>query len=201
MTNDGLRYSGPPTTRYSYMNAFVVECPKCKQEALVTVENPYWQENGKLTCVNCMHSEKAVDLVRYKAIVKRHCDNCGKAFEAVMPNQKERVPEITIPCPHCGTTRTYKPKLEEYKIGYENNGQATDPVFGLPLWFQADVRGDLFWAYNRDHLNEIKSYVTSKLRERQTTTHTTMVEKLPNFVKDSKNRETIKKVIEKLERK
>jgi len=201
MTDDKLRYSGPPTVRQSYMKEFVVECPKCRREALVTVDSPHWGGNGKLTCRNCMYSEQAVDLIRYKSIVKRHCDNCGKEFETIIPNQKEKAGEITIPCPHCGTTRTYKPKNEKYTNRYETKGQAADPIFGLPLWFQADVRGDLFWAYNRVHLNEIKSYVTSKLRERQTATHTTMVERLPNFIKDSKNRETIVKVIERLERK
>lgn len=148
-----------------------------------------------------MHSENAIDLVRYKLIVKRNCDTCGKEFEIDIPNQKEKAEEITIPCPHCGTTRTYKPKNEEYKVGYPNKGQASDPIFNLPLWFQADIRGDLFWAYNRRHLNDIKTYVAAKLRERQTTTHTTMVEKLPNFIKEAKNRETLVKIIERLERK
>ncbi|MBS1555894.1 MAG: hypothetical protein JSU09_13295 [Bacteroidetes bacterium] len=183
------------------MNRFVVECPKCNGEALITVENPYFKNNGMLICNNCSHTEKADDLIRYKLIVKRNCDNCGKEFDAVIPNQKEKTEQITIPCPHCGITRTYKPKNEQYKIGYKTIGKATDPVFGLPLWFQSDIRGDLFWAYNRDHLNEIKSYVSSKLRERQTTTHTTMVERLPNFIKEAKNRQTIIKAIEKLERK
>lgn len=182
------------------MSEFVVECPKCNGEAWVTVDRPYFQGSGKLTCKNCMHSEKAIDLVRYKSIVKRNCDNCGKEFETIIPNQKEKVDEITIPCPHCGTTRTYKPKNEEYKIGYQIKGRATDPIFNLALWFQADFRGDLFWAYNRDHLSEIKSYVTSKLRERQMATYTTMVERLPNFIKAAKNREALIKVIERLER-
>ena len=201
MADDGLRYSGSPTVLQSYMTEFVVECPKCEREALVTVSNPYSQANGKLACRNCMHAENAADLVRYKSIVKRHCDNCGKEFEKIIPNQKEKVDEITIPCPHCGIMRTYKPKNEEYKIVYQSKGKASDPIFNLSLWFQADVRGDLFWAYNRNHLNEIKSYVISKLRERRTTTHTTMVERLPNFIKDSKNREILVKVIERLERK
>lgn len=201
MKEDNLRYSGPPTVHQSYMSKFIVECPKCKHEAIVTVDSPYWRQNGKLTCSNCMHSEKANDLVRYNSIVKRHCDNCGKKFESIIPNQKQKVDTITIPCPHCGTTRTYEPRNEEYQIGYMTRGQAADPIFGLPLWFQAAFKGDLFWAYNRDHLSEIKSYVSSKLRERQTTTHTTMVERLPNFIKDSKNRDSIIKVIERLERK
>ena len=201
MSDNNLRYSGPPTVRESYMNEFAVECPNCKHEALVTVDRPYWRNHGKLICKNCMHSENAADLVRYKTIVKRHCDNCGKEFESVIPDQKEKVKEITIPCPYCGITRTYQPKNEKYKAGYQSKDGATDPIFNLPLWLQTEVRGNLFWAYNREHLDEIKQYVASKLRERQTTTHTTMVERLPNFIKDAKNRKAIVKAIEKLQRK
>jgi DNA-directed RNA polymerase subunit RPC12/RpoP len=183
------------------MSEFLVECPKCMLPAEVTSEYPFYLDNGKLTCRNCMHSEKAIDLKRYNAIIKRHCDECGNEFETTIPNQKVPVDEVKIPCPHCGTTRIYKPRNEEYRIGYITNGKAVDPIFSLPLWFQADIRGDLFWAYNREHLNEIKAYVSSKLRERQSSTHTTMVERLPGFIKDSKNREIIVKVIERLERK
>jgi DNA-directed RNA polymerase subunit RPC12/RpoP len=168
----------------------------CRKEALVQVDMRRTND-GKLVCNNCMHSETAADLVRYRTIVRRNCDNCGKEFETTVPGQKKKVDEITIACPHCGTVRIYKPKHEEYKLGYDNKGQVSDPIFNLPLWFQANVRGDLFWAYNRDHLSEIKAYVTSKLRE----THTTMVERLPNFIKDAKNRDTLVKVIERLERK
>lgn len=44
-------------------------------------------------------------------------------------------------------------------------------------------------------LPEFKNYVSSKLREGQTTTHTTMVEKLPAFIKEAKHRAAIIKVI------
>jgi hypothetical protein len=74
-------------------------------------------------------------------------------------------------------------------------------LFNLPLWFQIEVRDNLFWAYNRKHPKEIKNYVRSKLRERQTPTHTTMVEKLPALIKEAKNREAILKDIERLEHK
>ncbi|MEP6738507.1 MAG: hypothetical protein ABJA70_23475 [Chryseolinea sp.] len=96
-------------------------------------------------------------------------------------------------------TRTYKPKNEKYRTMYPETGQATDPIFNLPLWLQADVRGNLFWAYNFEHLHEIKDYVSSKLRERQSASFTTMVEKLPHFIKDAKNREAMIKAIERLE--
>lgn len=76
-----------------------------------------------------------------------------------------------------------------------------DPIFHLPLWLQENVRGNLLWAYNRSHLHDVKEYVGAKLRERRTTRYTTMVEKLPTFIKEAKNREAILKAIEKMERK
>ena len=66
-----------------------------------------------------------------------------------------------------------------------------DPIFGFPLWLQTEIRGNLFWAYNREYLLEVKNYVESYLRERQKIPFTTMVEKLPQFLKDSKNRDLI----------
>jgi len=200
-TNSRIRYTGPITIRQSYMTEYLVECPRCKKEALVIVDNPYFQKHGKLTCANCMHTESTKDLVRYKLIVRRNCDRCAKEFEIEIPNQKEKVKEIKIPCPHCGTTRTYKPTNERSIVKYVDTGLPGDPLFNLPLWLQSEMKGNLFWAYNRKHLNDIKTYVASKLRERQTLTHTTMVEKLPTFIKDAKNREALIKIIERLERK
>src|SRR5262245_57460981 len=141
MAESNSRYSGAPTTLYSYMKEFAVECPRCKGEAMVSTDGSFKLDNGRLTCRNCMHSEEESELIRYKSIVKRYCDECGKEFEAIYPSQKEPALRITVPCPHCGTIQDYKPKIEEYKQGYHSPGYAVDPVFNLPLWFQADLRG------------------------------------------------------------
>jgi DNA-directed RNA polymerase subunit RPC12/RpoP len=179
------------------MKEFLVECPKCKSLATVTTNKSDDTSNDKLVCNNCNHIEKADELKRYIAIINRACDNCGQKIEITISNNKEKVEEFTIPCPHCGIVRTYKPRNEAYKLIYKHSG-ICDPIFNLPLWFQADIKGDTFWAYNREHLREIRNYVAAKLRERQTTTHMTMVERLPNFIKVAKNRDTILKVIDKL---
>ncbi len=200
MENESHRYSGPPRIQQSYMGEFSVECPKCAKEAFVTVDSPWFLNDGVLKCFHCMYSQKAGDLIRYNLIVKRNCDNCGKEVKTVIPDQKEKANTITISCPYCGVTRTYEPRNEAYKLVYKNGDKASDPVFRLPLWFQTEIKNNLFWAFNREHLMEIKAYVKARLRERQTTTHTTMVEKLPNFIKDSKNRDAILKAIARLER-
>ena len=201
MQNEGHRYAGPATVRQSYMTEFVVACPRCHKDAVVTVNSAYIPSQGKLTCSNCMFSEHSEDLIRYKMIVKRHCDNCGKHINVEIPNQKVPSKQVTVPCPHCGITRTFEPRNEPYKLVYKAaSGVATDPVFNLPLLLQAEVKGNQFWAYNRRHLNDIKSYVHAKLRERQSEGYTTMVERLPQFIKEAKNREAILKTIEQLER-
>ncbi|AYQ33592.1 hypothetical protein DTQ70_16135 [Runella sp. SP2] len=192
-----LRYSGPATVRRSYMNEFLVHCPKCGHLATVTTSQSYDTSKDKLICQTCNHVEKRNDHTRYKAVVKRNCDNCGQSIDVTIPNNKEKVEELTLPCANCGQVRTYKPRNDAYRLIYNSIG-ACDPIFHLPLWFQIDIKGDTFWAYNRLHLVEIRSYVTAKLRERQTTTHTTMVECLPNFIKAAKNRMIIIKAIDKL---
>jgi endogenous inhibitor of DNA gyrase (YacG/DUF329 family) len=197
MEEKNLRYSGSAKVRYSFMNEFLVECPKCRSLAVVTTNQTFDTSNDKLVCSSCSHIEKADDRIRHEAIVKRSCDNCGKAIDITLPNNKEKVEELTTPCPHCGIVRTYKPKNDQYRLKYDGNG-ACDPIFNLPLWFQTNIKGELFWAYNRAHLNEIRDYVAAKLRERQTSTYTTMVERLPNFTKAAKNREVIIRAIDRM---
>ena len=186
------RYIGPPTVRQSYTKSFLVECPKCQSPAIVA--------DHKLACKKCMHTEEAAALVRFNAAVNRNCDNCGKPIMVLVPNNLKKVKSLDVSCPHCEAKRTYVPVNTDYRLVYSNS-EAGDPVFNLPLWFQSEIKGQLFWAYNREHLTEIRNYVAARLRERQTLTHTTMVERLPDFVKAAKNRATVLRTIDKLLRK
>ncbi|WP_125916809.1 hypothetical protein [Hymenobacter coccineus] len=182
------------------MNEFIVDCPKCQHEAVISADDPYWPKNARLACNHCNHLEKAIDLIFYKVSVRAHCDNCGKGINKIIPHSKEKVDGFAISCAACGATRIYRARNEEYTRSYGKGLDGADPVFGLPLRLQGDVKGNILRAYNRLHLREIKNYVKAKLRERQTTTHTTMVERLPTFITEAKNREVVLKAIEKMER-
>jgi transcription elongation factor Elf1 len=195
------RYIGPATVMQSYKTEFIVECPKCKHESFVTTSSPWFFNDGKLNCSHCSHSEKAADMIRYKVSVKANCDNCGKLINKVIPCSKEKVDSLAVSCLNCGTSRVHRVRNEEYMSTYNPAALGLDPIFHLPLWLQKNVRGNLLWAYNRSHLHDVKEYVGAKLRERRTTRYTTMVEKLPTFIKEAKNREAILKAIEKMERK
>ncbi|WP_138282384.1 hypothetical protein [Dyadobacter sediminis] len=179
------------------MDEYIVECPKCKQAAFVRTDKPYQFKSGKLTCYNCHLVEKAIDRIRYNAVIKRTCPYCENTLEQCVPDNKQKSSSIIVHCPHCKLIRAFEPDNEEYILKYNDSG-LNDPIFGLPLWLQCEVKGNVFWALNKRHLNEISDYVSSTLRERLTTDYTTMVEKLPNFLKDRKNRTAILKAVGKL---
>jgi DNA-directed RNA polymerase subunit RPC12/RpoP len=195
------RYNGAATVIHSYKTEFIVECPRCKHAAFITASNPWFLNDGKLNCSHCSYCEKAVDMIRYKVSVKVYCADCGTLINKVIPHSKEKVNDLAISCSNCGSTEVYRARNDEYIISYNIAGLGLDPIFHLPLWLQENIRGNLLWAYNRSHLHDIKEYVEAKLHERQTTRYTTMVEKLPTFIKEAKNREAILKAIEKMERK
>lgn len=68
------------------------------------------------------------------------------------------------------------------------------------MWLQTEVKGNLFWAYNREHLAEIENFVASDLRKSQPNGHYTksMVAWLPKFIIEAKNREAILKAIRRM---
>jgi hypothetical protein len=191
------RYVGPPTTRYAYAREFWVKCPKCAKAARVIKNDLMGIGDAKLLCHHCNYSEAADERLRYTAMIRRACGHCGEPIEVSVPNNKEKVAELKYSCPNCHVPEVYKPDNVPYRLKYSSQ-RLTDPVFGLPLWFQENVKGDTLWASNKEHLLEIRSYVTARLRERQTTSRTTMVEKLPQFIKAAKNRETVLKAIERM---
>ena len=40
-----------------------------------------------------------------------------------------------------------------------------DPFFRRPLWLQTRCVGQILWAYNEEHVNELSAYVGATLRE------------------------------------
>jgi hypothetical protein len=65
-------------------------------------------------------------------------------------------------CPSCHQTTSLPICWTKHSF----NGEAIDPVFGLPLWLQVRCRGGILWAYNGRHLNELQAYVAATLRVR-----------------------------------
>lgn len=73
--------------------------------------------------------------------------------------------------------------------------------FDAPLWLEASFKNEVFFAYNLAHLNYLEHYISARLREHKDRTHFTLLEKLPKFYHEAKNREALLKIIIKLKQK
>lgn len=121
--------------------------------------------------------------------------------------------EVYVICPNCGFNKTpEKESIRHSNMKNSNNliknivviGGGIDPYFYLPLWLSTNVGENLFWAYNYEHLNFIKGFVSAKLRERnieESMSNKSLGSRLPKWITSHKNRDIILKTIEKLEKK
>lgn len=74
--------------------------------------------------------------------------------------------------------------------------------FDVSLWLQLPFRSkEVFFAYNAAHLAYLEQYIAAGIREHKDRTHFTMLEKLPKFYHDAKNRAPLLKLIRKLKEK
>lgn len=191
-----IRYKGPDTSLASYMERFEVCCPECGKCASVFGPLFDWT-NYVLRCDHCKTVRKAVDTVRYEARIKKNCNHCGSPIAMALYNLTTPLKKQQYRCEVCGIVDEHQPKNIPY-LPSRKNSTPSDPVFGLSLWYQSPIRGKVLWAYNKEHLLTIRDYVAAKLRERNGSVHTSMVEKLPTFISAAKNRQLVLKTIEKL---
>lgn len=101
-----------------------------------------------------------------------------------------------------------KARLVCLECGYNNEvlmlvGKATyimaaNRYFNAELWLKAPFRNELFLAYNLKHLEYLEQYIEAGLREHKDRTGFTLLERLPKFYHDAKNREALLKLIARL---
>jgi hypothetical protein len=126
--------------------------------------------------------------------------------------------EVWVVCPSCAKKATAKVNFEakvarlfctscgcnkETSIAIKNGivETAANHYFQADLWLKATFKNDVFWAYNDKHLEYLERYISATLREHKDRTHFTLLEKLPKFYHEAKNREGLLKIIAKLKSK
>jgi hypothetical protein len=87
-------------------------------------------------------------------------------------------------------------------VGRGPHGPARDPYFHAQRRLQTGTRHGLLWAYNPEHLSEIRRFVAAGLRERapwyDTGQKMTLVARLPAWIKSAKNRDEVLRAIDRL---
>jgi ribosomal protein S27AE len=127
------------------------------------------------------------------------CPKClSKAV--VVPVGEEKV---RASCSECGYTTE---KSSNGRSFYWHGENPTDGYFGFNLWLRTDCIGNSLWAFNKEHLTFLESYVSAKLRERTKDEelgwrNSSLASRLPKWIKSSKNRDALLKAINKLKSK
>jgi len=119
------------------------------------------------------------------------CPGCAKKAIAKR-YAEEKIARLF--CMHCGHNK-------KVSTAFGKNGSiamAANVFFDSGLWLTATFRNEVFWAYNATHLEYLARYIGASLREHKDRTHFTLLEKLPRFYHEAKNRDGLLKVIEKL---
>jgi hypothetical protein len=187
----------------SFSEEIIVLCPNCQKRAMVSTTLgkytvPYPSEySATFSCNNCY---KPLPQAEWKGpinvIVSSPCGKCGSRIEHVVERTSDYKKQLKVKCNVCSDERFYE---TQHELTYANNNQATDPYFGLQLWLQIPIKNNTFWAYNFEHLEYLRQYVSAKLREAASGGKYSLAWKLPKFIKDGKNKERILKAVSKLE--
>lgn len=103
-------------------------------------------------------------------------------------------------CNNCGYNKDITTKSSMFGV-MGNWVVAAHLYFDADLWLKAPFKDDFFFAYNNQHLDYLEKYISAGLREHKDRTHFTLLEKLPKFYHEAKNRESLLKLIHKLKEK
>jgi hypothetical protein len=106
----------------------------------------------------------------------------------------EDIKKARLFCINCGHNK-------EFSTSLGKNGSisgAAHQFFRAELWLKAPFKNDLFYAFNDKHLDYLERYIGANLRENKARQHFTLLEKLPKFYHEAKNREALLKIISKL---
>ena len=121
------------------------------------------------------------------------CPSCTKKAMAKV-NQETKSARLF--CLHCGYNKETTTAIKNGTIEMPAN-----QYFQAELWLQSSFKKDLFWAYNDKHLEYLERYISATIREHKDRVGFTLLEKLPKFYHEAKNRESLLKIIAKLKNK
>ena len=130
----------------------------------------------------------------FQGFINRACGNCGSGICHTTEPIKTPYKSLEITCEVCKAGKEYEIQWYRYR-----NEKATDPYFGFELFLQTNVKDNVLWLYNIEHLTYLREYVEARLREDDTRHKYSMITNLPKWVKASKNRDLIVRKLHKLQ--
>lgn len=124
------------------------------------------------------------------------CPGCSKKAVAKTVIEKKAA---RLQCQNCGYNKEASIESKLKIIG--DTAECLDSAnsfFGAELWLKYPFKNYFFIAYNGEELEYLEQYISANLREHKDRTGFTLLEKLPKFYHEAKNRESLLKIINKL---
>ena len=197
-----MRFNQPAGGTMHFSKKIWVVCPNCNDLGLVETELeayniPFPKDySTKFKCTNCdLKKENSQEWFGYyQGTINQACGFCGSRISFTSEPSKERCESAKVKCETCSREKEYKLKVSRYR-----GDKPTDPFFGLELWLQTNIKSNVLWLYNLDHLKSLREYVEAKLRDDDGRHKYSMISNLPQWVTSAKNRALIVRKLNRLE--
>ena len=192
-----------------YADRVEVHCPRCAHPACVVVATVDGRRQARLVCAGCGLQAQATHCcglygatgdwfgpVRVSG--RRPCGYCGHRW-IVVEAVRERRPPVA-PTRALARCRVCARESEvELEVAPYRGGEARDPHLGAPLRLTEPTRCGLLWAYNPEHLAELRRYVAADQRERSRVAgNASMISRLPTWMKLARHRPMLLKALDRL---
>ena len=157
-----------------------VHCPKCDQAAR--------SDNNGVSCAHCGHrtiQDRSDNLNRWARLAnkKERCSHCAEPLED-MDRPTARIidgkPMVGVRCSHCH-------EVDDYPATSGWSPQSV-PLKRNRLFLVTQVAGETLWVENLTHLEALEDWLGAKVRERGPIRGSTMMARLPRWMKASTNR-------------
>jgi len=173
--------------RIDFFDEFLVVCPKCGGKATTSFEYG-------IRCSSCSFAKRIEERRLYSSsygIASKRCSFCGRNISKHLDKFREN-PIVDIVCHGCKTKNSAEVNW------YIGGAEGTDSIFGCKFLLYDEIKGESFWAFNEKHLDYLEDYVSSDLRERIPNRNSSIPSRIPKWVKNAKNRDTVLKCIQRL---
>ncbi|WP_299190448.1 hypothetical protein [uncultured Aquimarina sp.] len=138
------------------------------------------------------------------------CPNCSS--KATVSSDSSNRINTRFTCLNCGTSKIWNGNANIYYSSQNHSitegvliGFPVDCYFKYPLWFTKQVKNEILFAYNIDHLNFLENYIDDTIRERKQNeygwSNQSLESRLPKWLLLAKNRDLIIKSISELKQK
>lgn len=143
------------------------------------------------------HFDSGASLADYADRIMVVCPKCGgRALVLPKLDRPQSMPLLTDPrrlvCAGCAAVADWAAETRDNARIYPVLGGPEDPFFGRPLWLRTSCVGQVLWAYNERHIDDLAEYVAAPLRESRAGSGTWgMFPRLPRWMKRADNRREV----------